>query len=136
MNSHQENVIKRCQRIKQSVPNELKCRLDILSSYIDIAMSLQSDLDLHDPTNDNKADLEDIPVTTKSLFLSMINKNRKSARNFFFRARPIVSPFKASKHTRLPKFNGKYSEYKNFMSLFENLVHYNPTLTDIEKFNI
>ena len=36
---------------------------------------------------------------------------------------------------RLPKFSGKYSEYKNFMSLFENLVHYDPTLTDIEKFN-
>ena len=36
---------------------------------------------------------------------------------------------------RLPKFSGKYAEYKNFMSLFENLVHYDPTLTGIEKFN-
>lgn len=36
---------------------------------------------------------------------------------------------------RLPKFNEKYSDYKNFMSLFENLVHNDPTLTEIEKFN-
>ncbi|KAI8116017.1 hypothetical protein CVS40_11844 [Lucilia cuprina] len=35
---------------------------------------------------------------------------------------------------RLPKFNRKYSEYKNFMSLFEILVHQDPTLTNIEKF--
>ena len=43
--------------------NELECRLDILSSDIDTAISLQSDLDLYDPTNDDRADLEDICVT-------------------------------------------------------------------------
>ena len=36
---------------------------------------------------------------------------------------------------KLPKFKGKYSDYKHFMSLFENLVHNNPTLTDIQKCN-
>ena len=72
----QENVIKSIQRIKQSEhgktisfnPNELECRLDILSSYIDTAMSLQTDLVLYDPTNDDRANLKDICVTTKSLF--------------------------------------------------------------------
>ena len=34
---------------------------------------------------------------------------------------------------KLPKFNEKYAEYKNFMSLFENLVNNDTTLT--EKFN-
>lgn len=36
---------------------------------------------------------------------------------------------------KLPKFSGNYSDYKNFISLFENLVDNDPTLTDIEKFN-
>ncbi|XP_036319023.1 uncharacterized protein LOC118733635 [Rhagoletis pomonella] len=35
----------------------------------------------------------------------------------------------------LPKFKGQYSEFKNFMSLFESLVHNDPTIPDIEKFN-
>ncbi|XP_017485294.1 PREDICTED: uncharacterized protein LOC108373862, partial [Rhagoletis zephyria] len=36
---------------------------------------------------------------------------------------------------RLPKFSGKYSEFKNFISLFESLVNNDPSLTEIEKFN-
>ena len=71
-----KNVIKSIQRIKQSTydktislnPNQLECRLDILKSYIDTAMSLQSDLDFHDPKNDDRAELEEIWMTTKSLF--------------------------------------------------------------------
>ncbi|XP_054746940.1 uncharacterized protein LOC129252836 [Anastrepha obliqua] len=35
----------------------------------------------------------------------------------------------------LPKFKGEYSEFKNFMSLFESLVHNDPTIPEIEKFN-
>ena len=85
------------------------------------------------PTNDDRSDLEDLCVTTKSLFLSLQAKNRKSSL-------PETSFSMQSHHSRLskmrlPKFSGNYSDYKNFMSLFENLVHNDPTLTDIEKFN-
>ena len=36
---------------------------------------------------------------------------------------------------KLPKFSGKYSDYKNFISLFNSLVHTDITLSEIEKFN-
>ena len=85
--SRQKNVIKSIERIKQSVydktisfnPNELECWLDILKAYIDTTMSLQSDLDVYNPTNDDRVELVDICLTTKSLFLSMITKNRKTS---------------------------------------------------------
>ena len=66
----------------------------------------------------------------------MINKNRKTS----LPETSFSGQGQSFHHSRLPrmrlaKFSGKYSEYKNFMSLFENLVHYDPTLSDTEKFN-
>ena len=48
---------------------ELECWLDILKNYIDKAMKLQSFVDNLDPENNDRPELEDICVTTKSLFL-------------------------------------------------------------------
>ena len=42
---------------------ELECRLDILKSYIDQAMKLQSDVDNLDSDNDDRAELENLCVT-------------------------------------------------------------------------
>ena len=84
-------------------------------------MKLQSDVDNLDPENNERAELEDICVTTKSLFLSLLAKNRQ----------PNVARLP---NMKLPKFNGEYSDYKHFVSLLENLVHNDPTWTDIEKF--
>ena len=67
-------------------------------------MKLQSDVDNLDPENNERAELEDICVTTKSLFLSLLAKNRQ----------PNVARLP---NMKLPKFNGKYSDYKNFVSL-------------------
>lgn len=36
---------------------------------------------------------------------------------------------------KIPKFSGKYAEYKNFISLFNSLVHNESNLSTIEKFN-
>ena len=112
---------------------ELECRLDILKSYIDQAMKLQSDVDNLDSDNDDRAELEDLCVTTKSLFMSLLAKNRPSnvpETSFSVQAHHSRFP-----NMKFPKFSGKYAEYQNFMSLFENLAHNDPTLTDIEKFN-
>jgi len=35
----------------------------------------------------------------------------------------------------VPKFSGKHAEFKNFISLFESLVHNDASLTNVEKFN-
>ncbi|XP_037819937.1 uncharacterized protein LOC119609284 [Lucilia sericata] len=134
-------VVQNIERIRQSIrektisfnPIELECRLDILTSYIDQAMKLQSEVDNLDPNNDDRAELENICVITKSLFLSILAKTRKSSvpeTSFSVQSHQSRLP-----NMKLPKFSGKYSDYRNFMSLFENLVHNDPMLTDIEKFN-
>ena len=134
-------VVKNITRIRQSIlentivfnPIELECRVDILKNYIDQAINLQSDVDQLDPENNHRAELENICVTTKTLFLTLLAKNGQS--------NVPEMPFLGQSHqSRLPnmkiaEFNGKYSDYKNFMSLFENLIYNDPTLTDIEKFN-
>ena len=135
-------VVQDIVRIRQSIMDktisfnatELECRLDILKSYIDKAMALQSEIDELSPDNDDRAELEDVCVTTKSLFLQLLAKYRRpSGQEMSFYGQ-------SAHHSRLPnmklpKFSGKYSEYKNFMSLFENLVHNDLSLPDIEKFN-
>ncbi|XP_037929892.1 uncharacterized protein LOC119664680 [Teleopsis dalmanni] len=114
-------------------PSELECRLEILDSYIDKAMQYQSKIFDLDPTDDYRAVLEDICVSTKSLFLQKLKKHRLVSA-------PAIShhcgrPQSKLPSMRLPKFSGKYCDYKNFISLFESLVHSDETLTDIEKFN-
>lgn len=95
-------------------------------------MEVQSELDVLNPDNEDRSALEDLCVSTKSLLLSLQAKNRRSSlpESSFMQAHQFRLP-----NMRLPKFNEKYSDYKNFMSLFENLVHNDPTLTEIEKFN-
>ena len=68
-------VITNIDRIRKSVvdrtisfnPMELECRLDILKSYINQTMKLQSDMDNLDCGNDDGVELENLCVTTKSL---------------------------------------------------------------------
>ncbi|XP_037823707.1 uncharacterized protein LOC119612057 [Lucilia sericata] len=133
-------VVENIERIKKSIlektisfnPFEIECRLEILKDHIDQAMEFQSQLDILDPTNDDRSELENLCVTTKSLLLSLQAKNRRLS----FQETSFMQPHNSRlPNMRLPKFSGKYSDYKNFMSLFENLVHNDPTLTDIEKFN-
>ncbi|XP_037931322.1 uncharacterized protein LOC119666116 [Teleopsis dalmanni] len=114
-------------------PSELECRLEILDSYIDKAMQYQSKIFDLDPTDDYRAVLENVCVSTKSLFLQKLKKHRLVSA-------PAIShhcgrPQLKLPSMRLPKFSGKYCDYKNFISLFESLVHSDETLTDIEKFN-
>ncbi|XP_075163365.1 uncharacterized protein LOC142235999 [Haematobia irritans] len=75
------------ERIRQSVkdktisfnPIEIECRMEILNSYINTLMAHQSELDLLDPTNGERASVEDLCVSTKSLFLKILSNHRKSS---------------------------------------------------------
>ncbi|XP_055919381.1 uncharacterized protein LOC129951309 [Eupeodes corollae] len=139
---HQRNTIKNnIMRIKKGIeektmssnPIELECRLDLLKSYIDQLMACQSNIESADRSDDSRGELEDICVSAKALLLSLVNKRNNSTAIADF-------TFSNPHHSRLPKmslpkFSGKYSEYKNFISLFENLVDNDPMLPDIEKFN-
>ncbi|KAI8116345.1 hypothetical protein CVS40_11573 [Lucilia cuprina] len=120
---HQEDPVS--DDLDKLMQRKIECRLEILKDHIDQAMEFQSQLDILDPTNDDRSELE-------NLLLSLQAKNRRPS----FQETSFMQPHHSRlPNMRLPKFSGKYSDYKNFMSLFENLVHNDPTLTDIEKFN-
>ncbi|XP_065368751.1 uncharacterized protein LOC135961183 [Calliphora vicina] len=134
-------VLNNIDRVRRSIrektisfnPIELECRLDILNSYIEQAMTYQSEIDILDPENEDRSAVEDLCVSTKCLLLGYLTPSRKQSM--------LDTTIGCSTHhsslpkMKLPKFSGKYSEYKNFISLFESLVDHDMSLTDIEKFN-
>lgn len=134
-------ILNNISRMKRSIEektisfhvHDLEGRLDILNSYVHEAMVFQSEIDMLDPLNDERADLEDLCISTKSLLLKHLTPYRRqslSDTTMTFQGHNSRLP-----NLKLPKFSGKYSEYKNFMSLFQNLVDDDTTLTDIQKFN-
>ncbi|XP_053956156.1 uncharacterized protein LOC128861806 [Anastrepha ludens] len=112
-------------------PIELECRLDILNSHSDKLMKCQSKIEEIDEEDIARGELEDLIVETKSVIKSILARNKSSIAETSF-----VAPHSSRlPKMSLPKFKGEYSEFKNFMSLFESLVHNDPTIPDIEKFN-
>lgn len=113
-------------------PTEIKCRLEILNSYIEQAISIQDELDIICSNEAESVELENACVSTKSLLLSFRERHRLPNPQETSMSVPHQSRLP---QMRLPKFSGKYSEFKNFISLFESLVDNDPSLTEIEKFN-
>ncbi|XP_053968541.1 uncharacterized protein LOC128869972 [Anastrepha ludens] len=112
-------------------PIELECRLDILNSHSEKLMKCQSKIEEIDEEDIARGELEDLIVETKSIIKSILARNKSAI---------AETSFIAPHSSRLPKmslptFKGEYSEFKNFMSLLESLVHNDPTIPDIEKFN-
>ena len=95
-------------------------------------MQIQSEIEIADHSDISRGELEDICVGAKSLLISHMSKKRQSNAADYSFSNPHHSRLPKMS---LPKFSGKYSEYKNFISLFENLVDNDPMIPDIEKFN-
>ncbi|XP_033250890.1 uncharacterized protein LOC117189926 isoform X3 [Drosophila miranda] len=112
---------------------ELQCRLDCLNASIEKANHLQEQIE--DITGDDAyaAELEELIIVTKGKIMSLI-----AAFDAASETKPVSSS--APAHARLPKlalpkFSGKHSEFQNFISLFERLVHSDNSIPVIEKFN-
>ena len=74
-------------------------------------MKFQSDVDNLDSDNDDRSELENRCVTTKSLFMCLLVKNRQSdipETSFSVQAHHSRLP-----NMKLPKFSRKYAEYKS-----------------------
>ena len=95
-------------------------------------MDIQSEIEVLDPTNGDRAEVEELCIETKSIFLGYLTPRNPSMgeTSFAIHGHKIRLPL-----MKLPKFSGKYSDYKNFISLFNSLVHTDITLSEIEKFN-
>ena len=68
-------------------------------------MKLQSDVDNLDSDNDDRAELENLCVTTKNLFMSLLAKNRQS--NVPKTSFSVQAHHSRLSNIKLPKFSGK-----------------------------
>ena len=127
-------------RIKNSIGGaersavELECRLDILNSYIKQIMAYQTEIEKLCPTDDRRPEIEELCISAKSKIMLLlgphVNRDSSIHDNTF-----SIRPLNRLPNWKLPTFNGKYAEYKNFITSFNNLVYDDLTLTRIEKFN-
>ncbi|XP_065361988.1 uncharacterized protein LOC135955564 [Calliphora vicina] len=110
--------------------------LELVNSYIKNLMTFQTDIERLDPTDDKRGDLEKLCISTNSLLKSMLGGTRRESF-----ANQTLGGFTTNPHRlpalKIPKFSGKYAEYKNFISSFNSLVHNESNITKatIEKFN-
>lgn len=116
----------------------LECRLQILESYFKQLCHIQGQIEKLSPTDAARSDLEEIFIIAKAKIMGLLNKQRGSMQmdQTLFNASVSCSPH----HTRLPslklpKFDGKYGDYKRFITTFNNMVHENSSITGVDKFN-
>lgn len=119
---------------------ELQCRLGILESYFKQAMTVQSEIENMDPTDTGRGDLEDSYIEIKVSITDQLGEEFHSTRmerTSLSPGSPNVFVSSSSKLPRLslPTFDGKLSEYKNFIHSFNQLIANEPNMSNLEKFN-
>lgn len=115
---------------------ELQCRLGILESYFRQALSVQADIEIIDPSDDGRGDLEDSYVSLKVAIKEQLGEDLHST---------MLEPqhsqlMQTATSSRLPKlslplFDGNHAEFKNFITSFNQIISREYNLTNIEKFN-
>ena len=114
---------------------DLECRLDILNSYIKQIMAYQTEIEKLNSADDKRAEIEELCISAKSKLLSLLGNSRRRESTAFEQTLGMMPSLNRLPHLKLPLFDGKYSEYKNFIGSFKNLVEEEVTLSPIEKFN-
>ncbi|XP_075162510.1 uncharacterized protein LOC142235137 [Haematobia irritans] len=115
---------------------DLECRLELLTSYIDQLMTIQTKIETIDAEDDKRAELEELIIAAKSKLLELLGKHKRKESNVLDTTLGVTLPPPTRlPNLKLPSFGGKYCNYRNFITSFKNLVDEEPTLSDIEKFN-
>lgn len=114
---------------------ELKCRLSIAEAYFKQIITYQYKIESLDPDDNSRAELEDIIIAIQlsvqeqiggDLHDSTFGENTLPSSNRNHSKLPSL---------KLPSFSGKYSEYKNFITSFKQVIDREIGLSNIEKFN-
>ncbi|XP_036346956.1 uncharacterized protein LOC118756292, partial [Rhagoletis pomonella] len=113
-------------------PAEYKCRLGILESYFKQILSIQSEIEELDPEDNARGDLEDLYVTTKLIIQTQLGEDHNAT---LLDSTCIVQASSKLPQLKLPSFSGKYSEYRNFITSFKQIIDRELSLSNIEKFN-
>lgn len=116
----------------------LDCRLQILESYFKQISHIQSQIEKLDESDTNRSDIEELFISAKAPLVSFMNSKRSSSdidHSFLNMTQPIMSHHNRLPQIKLPKFEGKYSEFSRFISTFNTLVHHEPSIPTMDKFN-
>ncbi|XP_073820359.1 uncharacterized protein [Musca autumnalis] len=115
----------------------LECRLEILESYFKQLCLIQTQIESINANDNSRIELEETFIFAKSKILKLINKSRGSVsmESSFMNASMASGSHSRLPSLKLPNFDGKYSEYQRFITAFNNIVHENPSISVIEKFN-
>ncbi|KAL7724292.1 hypothetical protein ACLKA6_012215 [Drosophila palustris] len=103
----------------------------MLDTHIETALKYQTRVESFDPDDEYRGELVELCITTKARLKALIKGLTPATQAVV----PVAALRTRLPHLALPKFSGKYSEFKNFISLFETLVHNDTTIPAIEKFN-
>ncbi|XP_037959581.1 uncharacterized protein LOC119688956 [Teleopsis dalmanni] len=120
-------------------PTILECRLQILESHFKQLCHIQSQIEQLNPEDNARADFEELFVVSKAKILNLLKETRSNT-SFENSVMNTTSNFSVAHNSRLPflklpKFDGKYANYNRFIAAFKHLVHNDPTLSDVDKFN-
>lgn len=116
----------------------LECRLQILESYFKQLCHIQTQIEAISASDNSRSELEELFITVKAKILCFLNKSRASVsmeHSFMNVSMPGISNNSRLPSLKLPKFDGKYGEYKRFITAFNNMVHDISLINIIEKFN-
>ncbi|KAH8264684.1 hypothetical protein KR038_010106, partial [Drosophila bunnanda] len=115
------------ERLEQdSIPileEELKCRLENLNASINKANQIQEPIEEIDSGDEYGDELEELSIVTKAKLMSLLSAIRLAASSETPGSAAVAPTRARLPSLALPKFSGNYSELKNFISLFETLVH-------------
>ncbi|XP_054083385.1 uncharacterized protein LOC128920327 [Zeugodacus cucurbitae] len=111
---------------------EYKCRLGILESYFKNVLSTQTEIERIDSEDCGRMDLEELYITTKLIIQSQVTEDHN---NTLSDTTCVMQAGSKLPKLKLPSFNGKYSEYQNFITSFQQIIDREYSLSNIEKFN-
>lgn len=112
---------------------ELKCRLSIADAYFKQVLSFQSQIEALEPEENGRVDLEDTFVAIK---LAVQEQLGSELLDTTVGNTSVIVPTNSKLPTlKLPTFTGKYSDYRNFITSFKQVIDRELGLSNIEKFN-
>ncbi|KAL7723285.1 hypothetical protein ACLKA6_002730 [Drosophila palustris] len=120
----------------------LNCRLQILESHHRQLSQIQTQIENAHSIDNERANQEEMYIAAKVKILSLIQAKRNvhahsGAESSFFNSSLIHGSGHNNRlpKLKLPNFDGKYANYKRFNTSFNNLIHNDPQIPTIDKFN-
>ena len=125
-----------------SSKEDVACRLEILHAYYKQVVGVQVKIDAicaeaeRESNETAIADIEEMYILAKVKLNGLLDTHRPSIMDTSILNHSVMPVSKVQRQLKVPKFEGKYSEYPKFAGLFSKLVDHDSTLDHCVKFLI